>query len=278
MGGVVDKIKDIGDSIGDAFDDAVDFVEDAGRFIEETVEDTYKYVVEPMLDKSIEILHDATEYAIDSMDFVADDIFGISGAFDFLYNVNDGLEYIAYGIVEGDEKAIAVGAMVALSVVLTVVSFGTAAPMMAQSLTALMYLAGGGGLGLAMGAVAVGMVALGIYSIYSITLPLADIGKALNAGGMAGVTKLAEKVRSDMNLDYVNMNINGALSLWMAGGVLYDAPRAGGVLFNVTGSLNTTQFLGLQNNNPTPDMVRRFVNPEVHSILGVKAGDLFFKI
>ena len=285
---VEDGVKDIGNGVGDVFDDGVDFVEDAyddgvdfvedlGRDVEELVEDTYKYVVEPIVDAHIKVVHDITEYSIDAMDFVADDIFGVSGAFELLYNVNDGAEYIAYGIVEGDEKAIAVGAMVAVSVVLTVVSFGGATPLLASSLGALSGLMAGG-MGVTMTLMAVGYVALGVYTLYSIALPFAEIGKALKQGGMAGVVEQAQKVRDAMNLAYVNDNINGSMAYWMAGGLLYDAPRAGDIFFNTTGDLNTTKFLGLQNRNSSPDSIVRHANPEVHKVLNVSAGDTFFKI
>ena len=48
---------------------------------------------------------------------------------------------------------------------------------------------------------------------------------------------------------YINDFMNGSMNLWMAGGILYDSPRAGDTMFNVTGDMNTTKFLGIKNNN-----------------------------
>jgi len=74
------------------------------------------------------------------------------------------------------------------------------------------------------------------------------------------------------------LNTTGEINRWMAGGDLYDAPRAGDVMFNVAGNLNTVRFLGLQDTNRFPDMVQTFVNPNVSSLFGPMAGDINFSV
>jgi len=78
--------------------------------------------------------------------------------------------------------------------------------------------------------------------------------------------------------EYFILNTTGEVNRWMAGGDLYDAPRAGGVMFNVTGNLNTVHFLGLKDTNSTSDLVQRFVNPSVSSMFGPMAGDENFSV
>lgn len=47
----------------------------------------------------------------------------------------------------------------------------------------------------------------------------------------------------------LSLNTTYHMNEWMAGGRLYDAPRAGDLHFNVTGNMNTTKFLGLPYTN-----------------------------
>ena len=76
----------------------------------------------------------------------------------------------------------------------------------------------------------------------------------------------------------IALNSTGQMNRWMAGGDLYDAPRAGDVMFNVAGNLNTVRFLGLQDTNSTPDLVQNFVSPNVSGMLGPMAGDNNFSV
>ena len=67
--------------------------------------------------------------------------------------------------------------------------------------------------------------------------------------------------------------IDGSANDWMAGGKYYDSPRAGGVLFNVTGDLNTVRFLGLQDENYNTHLDRQFHSMgDVQRMLEVTAG------
>ena len=80
------------------------------------------------------------------------------------------------------------------------------------------------------------------------------------------------------SISHIILNTTGEINRWMPGGDLYDAPRAGDVLFNVAGDLNTVRFLGLQDSNSTPDLVQRFVNPNISSMFGPMAGDDNFSV
>jgi hypothetical protein len=72
-----------------------------------------------------------------------------------------------------------------------------------------------------------------------------------------------EEKNKRINQNYVSMALDGSMNDWMAGGLYYDAPRAGGVTFNPMGSMNTTVFLGLENKNPNPSLVVSFANPNI---------------
>ena len=83
--------------------------------------------------------------------------------------------------------------------------------------------------------------------------------------------------RQDIN-GFSQLFLSGDINSWMAGGDLYDAPRAGDVMFNVIGNMNTVRFLGLEDTNKFPDIVQEFVNPEVYRSLGAMAGDKNFSV
>jgi len=88
---------------------------------------------------------------------------------------------------------------------------------------------------------------------------------------------LKPTVRQDVN-GFANLLLSGDINSWMAGGSLYDAPRAGDVMFNVMGNMNTVRFLGIEDTNNIPDMVKEFANPEVYRTLGNMAGDNNFSV
>lgn len=93
----------------------------------------------------------------------------------------------------------------------------------------------------------------------------------------AGSVLRTTTIRQDTN-GFSNIFLNGDINSWMAGGSLYDAPRAGDVMFNVMGNMNTVRFLGLEDTNKIPDMVVEFANPEVFRMLGNMAGDNNFSV
>jgi len=72
----------------------------------------------------------------------------------------------------------------------------------------------------------------------------------------------------------VSSSIDGSIYDWFAGGVNYDAPRAGGTLFNETGDLNTVRFLGLQDKNYNKILQNRLTSPaELYRMLNITAGN-----
>ena len=100
------------------------------------------------------------------------------------------------------------------------------------------------------------------------------VDPTFDAGGMFNFNM---GVRQDIN-GFSNLMLSGDINSWMAGGSLYDAPRAGDVMFNVTGNMNTVRFLGIEDRNNIPDMTVEFANPEVFRVLGNLAGDRNFSI
>lgn len=70
----------------------------------------------------------------------------------------------------------------------------------------------------------------------------------------------------------------GEISDWMAGGTMYDSPRAGDILFNPIGNLNTTVFLGLENQNFSPSLQSVYASPDVFKMFGTMAGDNGFSV
>jgi len=84
-------------------------------------------------------------------------------------------------------------------------------------------------------------------------------------------------VRQDTN-GFTNLLLSGDINSWMPGGNLYDAPRAGDVMFNILGNMNTVRFLGIEDTNRFPDMVTEFANPEVFKTLGAMAGEHNFSV
>ena len=93
----------------------------------------------------------------------------------------------------------------------------------------------------------------------------------------AHISNFNSGARQDTN-NFSSLLLSGEMNSWMAGGNLYDAPRAGDVMFNVLGNMNTVRFLGIEDTNKIPDMVKEFVNPELFRSLGNMAGDDNFSV
>ncbi len=79
-------------------------------------------------------------------------------------------------------------------------------------------------------------------------------------------------------LSFLGMSMSGELHDWFAGGTLYDSPRAGDILFNPIGNLNTTVFLGLENQNFAPNLQAVYASPDLHRAFGTLAGDAGFGV
>lgn len=97
-------------------------------------------------------------------------------------------------------------------------------------------------------------------------------------GNFKYIFELQRKLIEQDRLRYVQSNISGDMSgLWMAGGMLYDSGRAGGLFFGEK-TLDTRTFLGLRDTNMGH---RKKVQAErmgdiVNNFMPVKAGDRAF--
>lgn len=259
MGGVVDAIKDIGQDI---IDTAVNAVETTFNVTSELIQGNFKEAYEELeggVKEGFDILKDMAHHTVnllyevtgETLDIV-DEIFsavGIEGSMKFLQNLNEGANYLAHGILNGDWDAIKAGALIAIMVVITWFTAGATAD------RASMFIVNILGEYLITNAVALQVIyystiiAQIAFATYGALLPIAEIGKAVVRGNVAPIFKVASDMRAAMNLSLVTSAINNTKDRWMAGGDLYDAPRAGDVLFNPTGVQNTTKFLGLQDQN-----------------------------
>ena len=250
---IIDPIGDLGTDIyhtgEDAYHDTVDYLEDdllddigdigtnAYHSVEDAVSDIY--------DTVNDAIYDIETFTFRTVDFVMDKGLGISGSTKFLRNLSTGVHAILRGIGDGNWQAIKMGIMIAVLVVVTILSWGAASPYLAAALAYGVPTAGAA----LLVTLAVISVASSIYSIYGMAVSIADIGEAIRNGSTAGVIKAAMESKAQMDLAFVNGWINGSMNMWMAGGILYDSPRAGDVLFNVTGSQKTTKFLNIQGSN-----------------------------
>jgi len=85
---------------------------------------------------------------------------------------------------------------------------------------------------------------------------------------------------NEQRLTFTNTWINGSMNYWFAGGMLYDAPKAGDIMFHPTGKLPTTKFLGLENENNSNFM--EWDGGKMHDyqkkVYGNMAGDNFFGV
>lgn len=91
--------------------------------------------------------------------------------------------------------------------------------------------------------------------------------------GLGEFVEVAQDTKSFMLL-----NTTQDMSRWMAGGDLYDAPRAGDVTFSAIGNLNTVRFLGIEDKNKTDNMLLAHINPELNLMFGALAGDDGFSV
>ena len=258
-------------------------VEDVGDFIGDVSTTVWNEVLEPAYDATVDFTNDIIEYTmLDPVDFVLDDVLGISGALSMLYDVNEGTRWIMHGIGDGNWDAIKAGAMIAAAVVITIMTAGAGASI---------------GAGLAQAAFAMGItsaqvlmtayyigviisIASTIYSLYGIAVSVAQIGEIVKNGGIYNLTTHLQQMKDAMNLAFTNAFINGSMNLWRAGGVLYDAPKAGDLQFNVTGNLNTVRFLGMEDKNT--NNWYSWTNDKYHDFssktFGNMAGDMFFSV
>lgn len=238
MGGVVDAISDF---VSDVVDTAIDLVETA---IDITID-----IGQDVLDVAVDLNEAIFDFAIGSLALVAEPI-GLGSITDTLSDALTGITYLSHEAISGNWDAVLQLAVLAGSVAMTVMTFGSTAP--ATSAVLASY-----GLGITSSTVLMGVyyatyaigLSMSIYSLYGIVISIAELGVMIAKGGVSSLFNQLNAMKDAMNLAFVNSWINGSMNLWMAGGQLYDSPKAGDVLFNPTGDLNTTRFLNRPNRN-----------------------------
>ncbi|MGB3988527.1 MAG: SPASM domain-containing protein [Minisyncoccales bacterium] len=300
---------DISDAIYDARDDIVapiyDATEDALLDLREDViapiydpisDAVYDYrdeIIAPIYDYAtynlIELTYGFVDIQLDLIDKALSSV-GIEGSMQFLQNFNTGMKYITHGVAKGDTKSIAVAVMIVAAVATVIITAGAASTLMSA-------LVGEMGVGAAIAAGSLtamevtiysayiafefATIASAMYGIYTTAAVVEQLGHDIEKYGMSAISNFlynAAEMKKAIDAAYVSASINGSMSLWMAGGELYDAPRAGNVLFNPAGNLNTVRFLGLEDRNKNPDMQVAYANPEVFSRFGTMAGDRYFHV
>lgn len=271
MGGVVDAVVDT----------VVDFVKDTADFIGEVATDIYKDAIQPIADFAVDVSSEIFQgLVIEPLEIVLEPI-GLGSVTETLGNINTGVTYLVHETLDGNWKAAFQLAIIVGLVALTVFTMGATSG--ATSLASVAYNMG------ATSAVVLSAVyytalyvglASSIYSLYGIAISVAELGAIIGAGGSTSLFQQLNSWADAMKLSFVNSWINGRMNLYMAGNVLYDAPRAGDLLFNVTGSLNTTEFLGRPNtnsNNWSNWQLGEMADFQSH-VNGTLAGEEFFAV
>jgi len=244
MGGVVDVFTDVFDTVLDFIDDVVD---DIVEFTIDIGQDVLDFATDVASDLFVGIM-DVTETLLNP--FGVFDFTGIDRVFKTGRNAILGTEYLLHAGISGDWKAFAQLGVLAASIVFAVYDGGTT---FVSTISA-------------------------IYTIYGVTINLEGI--QLSRLAYARMLKSIQTMKNSMALAFVNSWINGSMNMWMAGGMLYDSPKAGDILFNPTGSLKTTKFLGLQDANQNKWYQWNF--GKYHNfqkkVYGNMAGDVFFSV
>jgi len=200
----------------------------------ETIVDVIKEVNHIAIDAVVDVHIELTELAGSTTDALVGSEFEAGT----LVNAAEGARWVSHGIVEGDKNAILMGAILAASIALAVLSAGAAT-------------------GLVMTAIAYISVA---YTIYNVTMTLAELGEMITQRPdlfydsygnltMQYMHEYWQSMRDAMNLNIALGFITGSIYNWYPGQLLYDAPRAGDILFAADGAQDTVMFYGGQNNN-----------------------------
>lgn len=205
-------------------------------------------------------------------------------------DMNGAMRWLGHEAVKGNYQAIRMIATIIVSVLLTVFSAGALSGQAGGAIGAILGTVAGS-MTAAQVVVVVSyiaytltMIASTIYGIYSLALSVADLGRMIEENGLAStmssLNQSLKNARAAMDLAFVNGFINGSMNLWMAGGLLYDAPRAGGLMFNPSGNMNTTKFLNMQetNQNEWYKWTKGNKADLVTSNYGSLAGHTFFSV
>ena len=259
----------------DFIDNTIDALDDIGDSIGDVLEDTYKEVIQPALDFGVDLTADFVEANLDAIDYVGS-AFGVDDITGSLHDINEGVRYLSHESLDGNWKAAATLGVLVASVYLAVISGGAA---FSTTMSILGSLGLGGTAGVIVGYTIMGAIIVSsIMSIYGVALSLEAIGKYANNPN--ALMRMAQQMRDSMNLAFTNAWINGSMNLWRAGGLLYDAPRAGDLKFNVTGNMNTVKFLNIQDQNKSTWM--DWSEGKYHNFhrknFGNMAGDEFFSV
>jgi hypothetical protein len=215
-----DIVSDTVGFIDDAINDTTNFIESAYEDIEDTIKEVGYDIQDELIDPLQESYRDLERSVSD---------FG------------KGFEYTWDAWMHGDWKA-------GLNVIMSIASIGAAAYAMYLWFPVAGTFAGTVG-DIVIGGIMAAVFASAIATLTSVFFQYEAIGNAIRNNNMKGLMKGAINYKNDMNSEYTFSWVNSTMTLWMAGGVLYDSPRAGDVMFKPEGNLNTTVFLGMQNRN-----------------------------
>lgn len=283
---------------GDLITNTVDFAKtgDLGAFFDNTWDD--------FLDLGHELVDTYSDHVTDLINF-ADTLggfVGTKGFGDYALEMNEGFRYVGHAALNGNGQAIVMIVVLVVSIVLTVVSFGATSGTTVSAIGAIGALANSTALGLTVASIAklvwvvvYAMISISslVYGIYGITQSLAafrDLGAQLLDANRLGIDPISiimnlwnslKDMQERQALSNVVMAIDGTKSLWMPGGELFDAPRAGDVLFNPAGYQNTVKFLGRMDRNITHNISVNVLGyyEEPHKMsFGSFAGDEQFSV
>lgn len=267
-----------------------------------TVEDVGKgagHIVKDTLDLAKKLLHEVNRETFDVVNFelnVVDVGFkelGVKGSVSFLEHLSAGLEHIISADIDGDPEAIAMTIVIAASVASGVGAASSASMWGTAASDWVEILAGGEASAMTAEEIAytsyiiaenVAFTVSSFYGVYATADSVAELGKQIELNGKNAIydfvnTSIKDyKAKKAAELAFLNSFVDGSINNWMPGGSLYDAPRAGDVMFNVLGNMNTVRFLGLEDTNRFPDMVKEFANPEVFHMFGNMPGDDNFSV
>ncbi len=262
-------------------DAVVDIVEDVVDTAVDVATDIYEDVIEPVANLAIDLTVDLFDALVfEPLEIILDPI-GLGGIVDTAEDFLTGVAYLTSETLAGNWSAAGQLAVIIGSVALTIATFGATSTATLATLSAY-------NLGVTSTLVLntiyyttlyAGM-ASAIYSIYGIVISTAELGAIVSAGGTTSLFIQLNAMKNAMNLAFVSSWINGSMNFWMAGGVLYDAPRAGDVLFNPTGNMNTTKFLNIPDRNS--NLWMKWESGRMHdfqkSVFGNLAGNEFFAV
>ena len=229
------------------------------------------------------------EWTLSATDFIFEGL-GFHSPTKFLKGLNTGLRYIHSGAIRGKKDEMIMAGVIIVSVVLTIMTAGAAGAAFGNIIGGIGYISGGAGIAMTLYAtawVAYNVLIVlswlyGLYNLIGMAMDISDFGNMLRKGGTKGLAKIVielDKQQSRMRISAVSNAFNGQMSMWMAGGDLYDSMKAGDISFKVDGNLNSQVFLGLPNTNQGTKF-SNYANGNIGNFYSTKhnamAGDMFF--